>query len=373
VEVERRARLPDPAVYQGDVFAQALHGVAAIGHSAYLKGEEEAKPTLRPPIKPEAKMRLFALYGMGSFALSLHPWWSKAPGWLEVRPIELPGHGWRERDPLPLCEGSSSHPAKFADATLESPPFIETSFSTKREYEAHLAGLASAHTKGSELAPLEAGRQVFIRELCDMIAPLLNAPYALFGFSNGAMIAFLMAVELERRGAPLPCRIFCAGRGPPHIQKWPARSLLNILRMTDEETISFAEAGGILAPASERGGMRLNPRFAPVTRSGVVGMFGVGKCRDDVDVNDGSESYLLNPPQLQQVPITALLSREDHMWPSDRYLSRWRDVTRADFRGVVVSSVPHHQFQGHVDLRNRVYSELAQMLRMTLTPYSLET
>ncbi|KAL3909576.1 MAG: hypothetical protein SGPRY_009373 [Prymnesium sp.] len=286
---------------------QALAHLPTLGESPPLPGESSAKPLLRPPLKQEARMRLFALYGLGSFAISLGAWWTHAPEWLEVRPIELPGHGWRESEPLPL----SSPP----------PSSISSDVTSKKEYEAEVASVAARRKA------ICAQRDELVAQLCDAIAPFVNMPYALYGFSNGAMLAFLIGIELERRGLPLPCHLFCAGRGAPHIHRWGAEGLLDVLTMTDEQTISWAEAAGILAPAAERGGMRISKRFAPVARSGVVGMFGVGEWHEGCDQVDGQtvETYLLTPPQLKSIPLTVMLSNADSIWPSERYLERWSE------------------------------------------------
>jgi len=69
-----------------------------IGHGPQLPGEalSEAKGCHKP--KPEARVRLFALYGVADVAMSLQPWIDRAPEWLEVRLVDLPGHGFRQRD-----------------------------------------------------------------------------------------------------------------------------------------------------------------------------------------------------------------------------------------------------------------------------------
>ena len=59
----------------------------------------------------------------------------------------------------------------------------------------------------SEMAPLVAA-------LAEEMLPLLNPPYALFGHSTGAFIAFELAHELARRESP-PAHLFVsAQRGP---------------------------------------------------------------------------------------------------------------------------------------------------------------
>ena len=60
----------------------------------------------------------------------------------------------------------------------------------------------------AEMAPL-------VRDLAHQIADLLDRPYALYGHSLGAFVAFDLAHELIRRGAPAPAQLLVSGqRGP---------------------------------------------------------------------------------------------------------------------------------------------------------------
>ena len=87
---------------------------------------------------------------MGGFSTSMSSWWARAPPWLEVRVIELPGYGWRAEEPLPFTEGSSSEvrsttgesvaakvTVEAADA-LATLSFIESPFPSRRQYESYL-------------------------------------------------------------------------------------------------------------------------------------------------------------------------------------------------------------------------------------------
>lgn len=49
----------------------------------------------------------------------------------------------------------------------------------------------------------------------DGLGPLLGTPYALFGHSMGALVAFELAHELLRRGAPQPLHLFVSGAPAP--------------------------------------------------------------------------------------------------------------------------------------------------------------
>ncbi len=59
--------------------------------------------------------------------------------------------------------------------------------------------------------------QALTETLADGLTPLLREPFALYGHSMGASIAFHLALELRRRGLPSPDRLFLAARSAPHI------------------------------------------------------------------------------------------------------------------------------------------------------------
>ncbi|APR74830.1 Malonyl CoA-acyl carrier protein transacylase [Minicystis rosea] len=53
--------------------------------------------------------------------------------------------------------------------------------------------------------------------LADGLAPHLVPPFAFFGHSMGAVLAFELARTLRRRGAPLPAHLFASACPAPHI------------------------------------------------------------------------------------------------------------------------------------------------------------
>jgi medium-chain acyl-[acyl-carrier-protein] hydrolase len=56
-----------------------------------------------------------------------------------------------------------------------------------------------------------------IPELIEQLAPYLDRPFALFGHSMGALIAFELARTLGASGAPAPIHLFVSGRRAPHL------------------------------------------------------------------------------------------------------------------------------------------------------------
>ena len=61
--------------------------------------------------------------------------------------------------------------------------------------------------------------------VADAVVPLLDRPYAVFGHSMGARIAFELARELRRRDLPAPAVLFVSAGKAPHIPRVPTPPL----------------------------------------------------------------------------------------------------------------------------------------------------
>ncbi len=110
-------------------------------------------------------MRLFCLPCAGGGASTFHPWGQALPADIEVCAIQLPGRENRLSDP-PLRD---------------------------------LGSLASA--------------------LAAALIPDLQKPYALFGHSMGALLAFELVNCLQRVQSPLPVHLFAASAPAPHLRR----------------------------------------------------------------------------------------------------------------------------------------------------------
>jgi medium-chain acyl-[acyl-carrier-protein] hydrolase len=110
-----------------------------------------------------AGFRLFCFPYAGGTASLYRGWAARLAAQAQVLPVELPGRG----------------------ARLKEPPFVN-------------------------LPPL-------VEVLAGVLAPLLDSPFALFGHSMGATIAFELARHLRRRGAPGPQALFVSGRRAPQV------------------------------------------------------------------------------------------------------------------------------------------------------------
>jgi medium-chain acyl-[acyl-carrier-protein] hydrolase len=88
--------------------------------------------------------------------------------------------------------------------------------------------------------------------------PLAELPFAFFGHSMGALIAFELAHELARRGGPQPLLLFVSGRRAPRVpvREEPIHDLpepqflarLRDLNGTPEEVLQHAELMALLSP-----------------------------------------------------------------------------------------------------------------------------
>ena len=114
-----------------------------------------------PSPNPHALARLFLIPYAGANGSVFRRWHESLPAGIETVWVELPGRGIRRREPP-------------------------------------IGGLQSL-TSG----------------LSSAVIPMLRKPYALFGHSMGALIAFELARSLQRDGHPPPARVFVSGRCGP--------------------------------------------------------------------------------------------------------------------------------------------------------------
>jgi medium-chain acyl-[acyl-carrier-protein] hydrolase len=114
---------------------------------------------------PRARLRLFCFHHAGGGASSFRVWPQHLPAWIEVVSCHLPGHEERLRE-----------------------------------------------------APILQMDQLLDAILIEM-RPLLSQPFAFFGHSFGAMIAFYLTRRLRRHRLALPQRLFVSGCEPLHLPR----------------------------------------------------------------------------------------------------------------------------------------------------------
>jgi surfactin synthase thioesterase subunit len=115
--------------------------------------------------RQDAELRLFCLPYAGGSAAIFRNWGDFLPPQVLVVPVELPGRGGR----------------------LNEPPFVR------------LPALIDA--------------------LAEAMRPALQSPFALFGHSMGAVIAFELARRLRRQHHAEPQKLFVAGRRAPQLPR----------------------------------------------------------------------------------------------------------------------------------------------------------
>jgi medium-chain acyl-[acyl-carrier-protein] hydrolase len=211
---------------------------------------------LRPFPNPAAALRLFCLPYAGGGASAYHGWGRLLPATIELCAIQLPGRETRRREP-PYTD--------FGEA---------------------VAGLI------------------------DVACPLLDRPYALFGHSLGALLAFEMIRLLRRKGQPLPQQFFVSGRRSPQLpEPFPP-----IARLPDSEFVAAIQEryGGI--PQAILQEPELMALFLPTLRA-------------DFRVLE-SHRYIAEPPL--DCPIVVFGGREDSI-ATPLALRQWQVHTTADF------------------------------------------
>lgn len=206
---------------------------------------------------PEARLQLLCFPYAGGTAASFHGWSARLPPGIELCAIQLPGHGNRLPEP------------RFSRLT----PLVEA----------------------LELA----------------LGPTLEeAPYACFGHSLGALVAYELARRRERRGRSGPVRLYVSGHRGPHLparhramHALPEDELLSELERLDggaEEALSDAELRSLALPI----------------------------LRDDFAI---AETYAHVPGQPLGAPIFALGGTHDPIVEKGELLA-WREHTRGSFR-----------------------------------------
>ena len=113
--------------------------------------------------RPAARLRLFCFSYAGGGAAVYRPWALAMPADVEVAAVLLPGRESRLREP----------PVR----------------------------------RMSEL----------LGALVPALEPQLDRPFAFFGHSMGALVAYELACALQQRGGPVPQRLLISGRRAPHL------------------------------------------------------------------------------------------------------------------------------------------------------------
>ncbi|MGC6515494.1 MAG: thioesterase II family protein [Myxococcota bacterium] len=244
-----------------------------------------------PPHDPSHRLNLFCFPFAGGGTGPYRPWQQSVPDGVHVRPVQLPGRESRMREP------AHKNMASLIDACMP------------------------------QLHPV-----------------LASAPYALFGHSMGAAIAFEVARAMARLGGPEPTLLLLSARRapqepPPH----PPLFALPKAKLIDELTRLY----GPLPDALMR-------------RPGLLDLF-LPTMRADFQLIDSWQP--LEGPMLT-CDMTIVAAAGDAAVPAQR-CTRWGEFTTGTVRAVTVEG-------GHFYLRDRtdVLNDLPDLLQPALAPLS---
>ena len=236
-----------------------------------------------PRPQPQARVRLLCFPYAGGGASAFTSWAQRLPPTIEVCAVQLPGRENRLREPL-----------------------------------------------FTQLAPL-------VTTLGDVLAPLLERPFALFGYSMGAIIAFELTRLLRRQGKPLPVHLFAAARNAPQVRD-PAPPIHMLER--DAFIQKLRDLNGTEVVFQDQELQRL---IIPILRA-------------DFAVN---EAYTYTPEPPLDIPLSALGGTHDPK-VSEASLAQWDIQTTKDFR--------LRMFPGDHFFINTAQAALLQALLDDLTP-----
>lgn len=227
-----------------------------LGRQAHLASRANRQKWMqRPHPNPDASLRLVCLPYSGGRASAFKNLAADLPGEVELWAVEYPGHGRR------LSEAPNTR-----------------------------------------LAPL-------VEQVTDVIAKEVPRPFALLGYSVGALIGFEVTRELARRGQPGPTALFVAANKAPHLR--PTRPPLH--ELSRHELIE-----GLQRLAGVHNELLDNDELVDVM---------LPVLRADLSLD---ETYAYDPGDLLDCPVVAFGGSEDWSTPRPN-LEAWREQTTGDF------------------------------------------
>lgn len=208
-----------------------------------------------PRPNPAAELRLFCFPYAGGGVMAFHGWAPQLPPEVELVAVQYPGRG-------PL---------------LGVPPY-------------------------ERIGPLT-------QAVAELLAPRLDVPFAFFGHSMGALIAFEAARALRARRLPQPVHLFVSGSGAPH-RRIERRSLHDL---PDAELVDeLRRLGG--TPPEVFDNPELLGLFLPILRA-------------DFAVCD---NYVYEPGAPLDTPISAFAG-DDDCEAGPEACAAWQEHTTAEF------------------------------------------
>ncbi|MDY0091959.1 MAG: alpha/beta fold hydrolase [Candidatus Vecturithrix sp.] len=152
-------------------------------------------------------------------------------------------------------------------------------------------------------------------KLFDDIQSRLHAPYAIYGHSLGALLAYLLTIRIVQEALPHPLHLFVSGHQGPTI---PEKEKNLHLLPRQEFILRLQQYGGIPREVAEH--QELMDLFAPMIQA------------DFQAISD----YHYTPAPKLDLPITALFGSEEEIARQD--VSAWQEVT--------IQAIQVHEFPG---------------------------
>ena len=181
---------------------------------------------------------------------------------------------------------------------------------------------------------------LLIRDLAPAIPPLLDLPFALFGHSMGAFVAFELARELRRTCGKRPAHLFVSGARAPHLpdREPPMRHLPD------------AEFAARLR--------RLNGTPAEVLDTPELLQVVLPTLRSDITL---CETYVYRDEEPLDCPITAYGGEGDEKVPVED-LAAWRAHTAGQFRYMVLPGDHFFLLGARAELLRSLSDELSSLV-----------
>ncbi|MGC4897465.1 thioesterase II family protein [Micromonospora sp. DT31] len=177
-------------------------------------------------------------------------------------------------------------------------------------------------------------------DLVDALGSVLDEPYAVFGHSMGALLAFELVREIRRRGRAAPVHLFVAGRHAPQL---PTGTAPMFDASDDELVAQMRKLGG--TPEAVLSDPDLLATILPLLRA-------------DLEVN---ETYRYVPESPLQVPVTAFAATADPRVDRDR-MAAWEAQTARSFTLHVLPGDHFAVLRHATFVHSRVASGLADAL-----------
>jgi len=146
--------------------------------------------------------------------------------------------------------------------------------------------------------------------LTEVLGPCLTRPFALFGYSMGALVAFEFARELRRQHLPTPHHVFVAARRAPQA---PPPLNHKLSAMSDADLIAFLREHGAT--------------LGSIKAKGIIMRWILRTMRADCKI---AETFVYTEEEPLDCPISAFGGLEDP-YVNEGHLAGWQLHTRRNF------------------------------------------